>query len=181
MGQGRAPHAVACLSRSHIGSDFSDLVKTLGWSFDSFLQHSLNLYQLSGRTLADFNKDLSSELYDGLLNSASALGLADPLARLLSNPFSRTPDELLPLHEFLTSTYSASSVMQTARLLLRAKAASCAPTAVLTFNADVLLHVALTLLQIRENYDLTGNMGADFHCQPIGLVLKFQYSTSTAV
>jgi hypothetical protein len=139
------------------------LRKNLGWSLDSLLQHALNTYQLSGRTLENFNDDLAVELYRTVLSAASADGIDIALAKLLSDPYSRDPNQVLSLESFLTARYGQSSLMQLARLLLRAKAASRNPISVLTFNADVLLHAALTLLQIREAFSNSGGLSPDFH------------------
>ena len=143
--------------------DLNALLRELSWSLDSLLQHALNTYHLSGRTLDDFNNDLAEELYTGILGAASSAGIREALLKLLSNPFSRNANEVLQIESFFSSTYANSSLMQLARCLLRAKSASCQPTSVLTFNADVLLHVALTLLQIRESYTQSGNLSPDFH------------------
>jgi hypothetical protein len=139
------------------------LRKNLGWSLDSLLQHALNTYQLAGRTLENFNDDLAAELYGTLLSAASAYGVDTALTKLLSNPYSRDPTVMLSIESFLTAQFGQSSLMQLARLLLHAKASSRNPISVLTFNADVLLHVALTLLQIREAFSTSGDLSPDFH------------------
>jgi len=143
--------------------ELRDMIRELGWSLDSLLQHALNSYQLSGRSSADFNSDLACEIYGPLLAAATSAGLHVPLVRLLSDPFSRDPAHVLALESFFSSNYSGSSVMQIARCLLRSKDASRAPTSILTFNADVLMHAALTLLQIRQEYSRSGNLNPDFH------------------
>jgi hypothetical protein len=139
------------------------LIQNLSWSLDSLLQYALNTYQLTGRSLDDFNDDLTRELYGGILNAASAEGVGDAFAKLISNPFSRDPRQMLQLESFLSSKFPRSSLMQLARFLLRAKNASRNPTSVLTFNADVLLHTALTLLQIRESVLVSGDLNPDFY------------------
>lgn len=151
-----------------VGTPFSDddlkqLIQGLGWSLDSLLQYALNTYQLGGRTLDEFNEDLAYELYSRVLSAASAAGVGDDLSKMLSNPFSRNASQMLSLESFLSSTYGDSSLMQLARFLLRAKDLSRNPTSVLTFNADVLLHSALTLLQIRASHTASGNLSPDFH------------------
>ena len=77
--------------------------------------------------------------------------------------FRRDPSQVLNLESFLSTRYAQSSLMQIARFLLRARGMSRNPTAVLTFNADVLLHVALTLLQLRESSSSSGSLSPDFH------------------
>jgi hypothetical protein len=155
------------LSRAYKTTVVADEVRTLtqnlGWSLDSLLQNALNTYQLTGRTLNDFNEDLSSELYGGILADASVDGLGEALSKLLSDPFSRDPRQMLQLEAFLSSKYPRSSLMQLARVLLRAKRVSRNPNSVLTFNADVLLHTALTLLQIRESASSTNTLSPDFY------------------
>src|SRR5438876_8293319 len=64
-------------------ADLEILHQELGWSLDSLLQYSLNAYELSGRSLEEFNDDLAKELYDGILDAASAAGLRDALVTLL--------------------------------------------------------------------------------------------------
>jgi hypothetical protein len=124
-------------------SEIKLLVDNLSWSLDSLLQHALNTYLITGRNVDDFNNDLALELYEKVLADALADGVDAGLTRLLSNPFSRDPTQVLKLESFLTSRYAQSSLMQIARFLLRARGASRNPTAVLTFNADVLLHAEL--------------------------------------
>lgn len=148
--------------RTVLADEVRALVQNLGWSLDSLLQHALNTYQLTGRALDDFNGDLSSELYKGILAAASAEGLGEALSKLLSDPFSRDPRQMLQLEAFLSSKYPKSSLMQLARFLLRTKRAFRNPNAVLTFNADVLLHAALTLLQIRESSSSANTLSPDF-------------------
>lgn len=143
------------------------LPQELGWSLDSVLQYALNEYELSGRTLNEFNSDLAQELYGGILATAASRGLRDALVALLSNPFLRNPNDVLELESFFSTVYGASSVMQLARCLLRAKLASCAPTSVLTFNADVVLHSVLTLLQIRESHLHSGSLSPSFDYRAI--------------
>ncbi len=143
-------------------SEIEALAQSLSWSFDSLLQYALNIYLLSGRAIEDFNNDLANELYGELLNAAAADGLDTALSKLLSNPFSRNTARVLDLESYLSGKFGKSSLMQVARVLLKAKAVSRTPSAVLTFNADVLLHAALTLLQIRESSATSGDLSPDF-------------------
>ena len=143
--------------------EIETITKALGWSLDSLLQHALNSYQVAGRSLENFNSDLADELYGNILAAAAATGLDGALSKFLSNPFSRDPNQMLQLESFFSSTYPGSSLMQLARLLIRAKNASRGPASVLTFNADVLLHAALTLLEIRASNSTSDHLNPDFH------------------
>ena len=144
-----------------------EIVASLGWSLDSLLQQALNSYLLDGRTADDFNGDLAEVLYGGLLARAQATGLKDALETFLTDPFRRNPALVLPLEEFLSREFGTTSVMQLARVLLKASDADCKPDAVLTFNADVLLHAATTLLQIRQAATAGVSLNPSFHYRGI--------------
>jgi hypothetical protein len=131
------------------------------------LQYALNLYQLDGRHIEDFNSDLAEELYGDLLASAAGAGLEKALSRLLCDPFARDPKHLLDLEAFLSAKFGHTSLMQIARALLAVKRSGCAPESVLTFNADVLLHTALTLLEIRQSHSSIGRLTPEFSYRPL--------------
>jgi hypothetical protein len=143
------------------------ITQNLNWSLDSILQYALNNYLLTARSVDDFNNDLAAELYGELLRRASAEGLDGALRKLLSNPFSRDPNHILQLESFLSSQYGNSSLMQIARVLLRSKDSDQNPNAVLNFNADVLLHTALTLLQIRQSFSASRGIYPDFYYRAV--------------
>ena len=145
-------------------TDLQLLVQEFGWSLDSFLQAALNLYLSASRSQDDFDNDMAEELYGDLLRAAAAVGLDEALRRLLSDPFLRDPGQVLALESFLSSNYGSTSILQIGRFLLRAKRNARAPMSVLTFNADVLLHAVLTLLEIGES-----------HSKGLGISPEFSY------
>lgn len=140
----------------------SKSIASLGWSLDSWIQVALNEYISTGRTIEDFNAQLAQELYSDILAQAEPDGLKAPLEALLSDPFNRSPNQLLDLSRFLNVHYGSTSLLQIARVLLAASDLHLAPEAVLTLNADVLLHATLTLLQIDIEHDRTGSLDPDF-------------------
>lgn len=142
--------------------DLTAVLRSLGWSLDSLLQHALNVYLADGRNQGQFNHDLAAKLYDSILATADAEGIRDSLMKCISNPFRRDSYDVLQLEEFLDTKYGTTSLMQLARTLLKAADGNRAPTAVLTFNADVLLHVGLTLLQIGNSFKVSGNLIPNF-------------------
>jgi hypothetical protein len=92
--------------------DLNAVLHTLGWSLDSLLQHALNVYLSTGRTLDQFNQDLGTELYEGILAVADTVGIRDALVKFISNPFRRTADDAIQLETFMSSKYGSTSLMQ---------------------------------------------------------------------
>jgi hypothetical protein len=142
--------------------DLTAISQSLGWSIDSLLQHALNFYLAAGKNQEQFNHDLATELYEGILTVADAEGVRDSMVKCISNPYKRDSYDVLELSDFLRAKYQSTSLMQLARTLLKAADSDRTPAGVLTFNADVLLHVALTLLQIRKSFEETGSLTPTF-------------------
>lgn len=154
-------------------AEFKTISEKLGWSLDSLLQASLNYLVQNGGNVDEFNEILQDELYAEINARARTYGLEEELKRFISNPFNRDSNHILKLYDFFEKEYKNTSLFQIAEFLLMADKLGFPPKAVLTFNADVLLHALLTLMQLKEEYDNTGtNFGADFKYKAVHHVIE---------
>lgn len=130
---------------------FKQMAGTVGWGLDAWLQAGLNEFIVRGGSRAAFTTYIAEELYSELLAKAQAEGMRDLLARALGNPKSNSPKDSLRLFEFLDRECHGSSLLAVARWLRRASSLKLGPRGVLTFNADGLLDVVLTLLALKDH------------------------------
>lgn len=137
--------------------EFKSIQKNLGWSLDSLLQAGLNQVIERGGKIDEFNDLLQKELYNSILLKAESYGLDEPLRKFISNPFYRNSSDVLPLIEFFEKEYANTSLYKICEFLLEAHKKGNPPKAILTFNADVLIHTLLTLMQLKETFLNEGN------------------------
>lgn len=145
-----------CLNPKLEFSEYKEIGRNLGWSLDSLLQASLNYLVQRGGDIDEFNNILKDELYASINAKASVYGLENALKKFISDPFKRNNNHILKLYDFFEKEYKQTSLFQVAEFLLKASEMGYPPKAVLTFNADVLLHSLLTLMQLKREYDKTG-------------------------
>jgi hypothetical protein len=136
--------------------DFDTLTQNLGWSLDSILQAALNFVKESGGSVDSFNELIQQKLYLNIIANAKRFGLDEKLQKFISDPFHRNSADVLDIYNFFVGEYRNTSLFQIAQFLIESKNKGYPPKAILTFNADVLLHSLLTLLQLKESYDITG-------------------------
>lgn len=137
-------------------SEFDRIANKLGWSLDSLLQAGLNYLVENGGSIEEFNDIIQNILYDSLLEKANKHGLKNELKQFISDPFRRSNRDILRLNDFFESEYKGTSLFQICEFLIEAYQIGYPPTAILTFNADVLLHSILTLMQLKLEYKNSG-------------------------
>src|SRR3989338_1355134 len=154
-------------------TDYNSILKNLGWSLDSLLQAALNHQIESGGSIDEFNEIMQNALYDSILMKADSHGLKEDLKKFISDPFTRNNHVILPLYNFFQIEYGNTSLFKISEFLLEAKKSGFPPKAVLTFNADVLLHSLLTLMELKETYDSVGSTNtADFSYKAVHHVIE---------
>lgn len=138
--------------------EFFEIYQNIGWGLDSLLQASLNYLVEQGKGIIDYNNILTEELYSDILQQAEIFGVKDDFINLISDPFHRKPDSILKLCDFFEKVYSDTSLYKLATFLIKSKEQDIAPTAILNFNADVLLHSLLTLFQLKNEFQTSGEI-----------------------
>ena len=131
-------------------SSFRELYRSLGWGLDAMLQAGLNAMVSKQQSRAEFVALIEHVLYDAFLATADEENLRDVLARAIAYPKSNTVGDSLELCRFLENHFGNESLFTVARWLRRIFLSKNRPAAVLTFNADGLLDLVLTLLAAEE-------------------------------
>ncbi len=147
--------------------EFRKLVADSAWSLDSWIQACANHFRLEGRIEAEFFEEIEQHLYGDLIAHAQKFGLHDIIVRVLDRPRKAAKEEVFKVCEFFETQYGETSLLAVTRLLLRAAEQGKLPEAVITFNADTLLHTLLDLFQSRDHY-----LGPPPHSHP-----KFLFKT----
>lgn len=154
-------------------NEFDTICQKLGWSLDSILQAVLNYVQESGGSTSKFEELIQVSIYSKIINNATKYGLGSKLQRFISDPFHRNTSDIIDLYNFFVDNYELSSLFQISRFLIEAEKKHQAPSAILTLNADVLLHSLLTLMQLKEEFDNTGKAnGTDFRYKAVHHVIE---------
>lgn len=154
-------------------NEFDNISQNLGWSLDSILQATLNFVKENGGSVENFNELIQQKLYSKISINADRFGLANKLKKFISDPFHRNNADIIDIYNFFEGEYSDTSLYQIAKFLIEAKKANKPPLAILTFNADVLLHSLLTLFQLKESYDNTGRTdSADFYYKAVHHIIE---------
>ncbi len=147
--------------------EFRKLVADSAWSLDSWIQACSNHFSLNGRSESEFFDQIERHLYGDLLQKGKSADLEYSLTRALDTPRKLGKDEVIKVCSFFESEYGNTSLLAVTRSLLRAAEQHKLPEAVITFNADTLLHTLLELFQSREHY-----LGPPPHSHP-----KFLFKT----
>jgi hypothetical protein len=150
MGRVDAKSLRYCYRPTTLSIKLSRIVPSLGWGLDAMLQAGLNSMVSKEQSRDEFVALLERALYDELLAKADAEGLGTILARAINYPKSNKVDDACVLYLFLEKHFGSESLFTVARWLRRAFASKNRPVAVLTFNADGLLDLVLTLLATHE-------------------------------
>jgi len=141
---------VTATGQSLTESSFRQLYRSLGWGLDAMLQAGLNAMVSKQRSRDEFVGLIEHVLYDALLATADQENLKNVLARAIGHPKSNTVRNSLELCRFLEKHFGNESLFAVARWLRRTFVSKNRPAAVLTFNADGLLDLVLTLLATEE-------------------------------
>jgi hypothetical protein len=154
-------------------ADFDNILTNLGWSLDSLLQAALNRQIENNGSIDEFNEIMQNALYDSILTNAETYNLKEELKKFISDPFRRNNEAIIPLYDFFKNEYGNTSLFKISEFLLEAKRKGFPPKAILTFNADVLLHSLLTLMELKETHDSVGNTNtADFSYKAVHHVIE---------
>lgn len=132
--------------------EFGEHCSDVGWSLDSWIQACANHFLLGGRTLDDFYNLIEEHIYSDLRDRARSRGLEDTLLAVLDRPHTCSRLEVAEICEFFEREYAQTSLITVAKALLRALEWGRLPDAIVTFNADTLLHTLLDLYQRRDHY-----------------------------
>ena len=137
---------------SYSEHDFHALVSASAWSLDSWIQACANHYRLNGRSTIDFFDLIEKHLYSDLRNRASAAGLEKVLVTVLDRPRNASRENVADVCRFFEDEYPDSSLLAVIRVLNRAVHCGRPPEAIVSFNADTLLHTVFELCQRHDHY-----------------------------
>lgn len=136
--------------------EFEKITKNIGFSLDGWIQGCFNKLYSEGRTIEDFNKILEEALYSDLLREADKAGLKNTLISFFESPKKIKQKKLLNIYDFFESNYSSTTLIQIVKAFVITDNKAKLPSAIITFNADSLLHSLITLYRIKNNFDKTG-------------------------
>lgn len=131
---------------------FKELVSTSAWSLDSWIQACANHYQLTSRPTTDFFNLIEKHLYSDLRKKANEANIEDVLVNVLDRPRNASKENVFRVCNFFEHQYPQSSLLATVQTLLKCIREDQLPEAVISFNADTLLHTLLELFQRRNHY-----------------------------
>lgn len=136
--------------------DFKRISDEVGFSLDSWIQGCYNSIISQGKSISDFNKMLETELYKELLEKAEKDKIKDSLINFFEKPKTIKRKKLLKIYDFFENNYSNTSLIQIVKALVTADSKAKMPSAIITFNADSLLHSLIILYSIKFQLDVTG-------------------------
>lgn len=125
---------------------YSDLV---GFSLDGWIQGCFNKFKANGKSIEEFNKLLESCLYSDLLIHAEKSNLKDELILMFESPKHISQKKVYDLCDFFESNFGDKTLLQIVRALVDYDESTKLPSAIITFNADSLLHSLIVLFNIK--------------------------------
>jgi len=146
----------SCFTKKWNRDDFKRISDEVGFSLDSWIQGCYNELISQGKSISDFNKMLEVELYGALLEEAEKCNVKDAMITLFESPKKIRKKKLLMLCDFFEDKYSNTALLQIVKALLTADKKAKLPSAIITFNADSLLHSLIVLFSIKYQFDNTG-------------------------
>ena len=133
-------------------AEFSTEVANLSWSLDAWIQACANHFVLSKKSHSDFFDLIEKHIYSDLRFAAKKKGLENVIVSVLDHPQKASREQVAAVCNFFESEYPTSSLLVTAKFLLAAEKFHRLPDAVITFNADTLLHSLIELFQRHYHY-----------------------------
>jgi len=133
-------------------AEFSSLVKSSGWSLDSWIQAAANEHTNRGRVAEDFTKLIEDEIYSKIRHKAKGLGIESHLTKVLNSPKTEPKEKVIEVCDFIEASFPDCSLLQVAQTLIAAAENGGRPQAILTFNADTLLETYIDLRLRRDHY-----------------------------
>lgn len=144
-------------SKSWDKDEFKKISDEVGFSLDSWIQGCFNKLNSEGKTIDDFNSLLENALYSDLLVKAEKHCIKDSLIEFFESPKKIKKKQLLKLYDFFETNYSWTSLIQIVKAFVYKENKAKLPSAIITFNADSLLHSLIILYSIKKQYDDTGD------------------------
>lgn len=142
-------------TKNWTSTEFKAITDETGFSLDSWIQGCLNKLKSDGKSLDDFNKLLEGCLYKSLLESADKQNLKKELVKLFEEPKALAKNQVLNLCTFFEKNYSDTTLLQIVFALVKPKAKAQLPSAIITFNADSLIHSLIVIFSIKNEYEST--------------------------
>lgn len=135
--------------------EFTEISNKVSFSLDSWIQGCFNKLKSEGKSINDFNKLLEDCLYSDLLIKAEEENLKDAVITMFESPKRIKQDKLLQLCVFFEKNYGTTTLMQIVRTLVDKDEDSKLPTAIITFNADSLLHSLIVIFNVKLHFEKT--------------------------
>jgi len=132
--------------------EFQAIVSDSAWSLDSWIQACANHYQLSGKSTSEFFGLIEKHLYSDLRAKGNRAGLEHVLVNVLDRPRNASRENVIRVCAFFEREYPNCSLLAVVRTLLTCLSRGHLPEAVISFNADTLLHTLIELYQRNEHY-----------------------------
>lgn len=136
--------------------EFKKISDEVGFSLDSWIQGCYNKMITEDKTVDDFNEALEKALYQNLLDDADKNDVKESLIQLFESPKKVKKKQLFKLYDFFEKNYGWTSLIQIVKAFVQADDKTKLPSAIITFNADSLLHSLIILYSIKNQYDITG-------------------------
>jgi len=127
--------------------EFHKTNASIGFSYDSWIQASLNKHILNGHNEESFNNILEEELYGDLLKKADSKGMKTQIINFLVQP-KTSKEKLQKIIDFFKTEFGHTTVYKLADVLSEDPNGLTLPGAIITFNADPLLHSLICGLNI---------------------------------
>lgn len=136
--------------------EFKKISDEVGFSLDSWIQGCYNKLISQGKTVEDFNRILEDALYHDLLVEADKNGIKDSLIEFFESPKKINKKHLLKLYDFFETNYSGTTLIQIVKAFVYKENKAKLPSAIITLNADSLLHSLIILYSIKNKFECTG-------------------------
>jgi len=136
--------------------EFNENTNDIGFSLDSWIQGCFNKFISEGKSIEEFNKLLETCLYSDLLTLASKSNLKDELILMLESPKKISKKKIYELCDFFEKNFGDKTLLQIVRALVKHEGNSKLPSAIITFNADSLLHSLIIIFNIKYQSEKTG-------------------------
>lgn len=143
-------------------TEFQSLVADSAWSLDSWIQACANHYQLDGNSVTEFFNVIEKHIYSDLRTRGASAGIESLLVTVLDRPQNASKEDVARICQFFETEYASTSLLAVVRVLLDALKTDRLPEAVISFNADTLLHALLELYQRHAHYQ-----GPPPHSHPV--------------
>lgn len=136
--------------------EFQENTTFVGFSLDSWIQGCFNKFKSEGKSIEEFNELLESCLYADLIALADKSNLKKELILMFESPKKLKRKKVFALCDFFEQHFKDKTLLQIVRALVNADSKSKLPSAIITFNADSLLHSLIIIFNIKYQFERTG-------------------------